>query len=265
MRTISSRFSRSVTVLGLMIAVFLLVTCTPAVAPTTKPGELWHVVVLGDSQSWGYGEYYAKQLEADLGAKIELDDLSLGNLRTGQLLGDLRGDPLSRPEVRSSVKQAKVVTFIAPPADQINLPIVSLAEEDKLAESGRTNCSSKALEDYKADLEAIIAEIFSLRKGQPTIVLAKDYYCPFYSDWKKVGRYDEYKRCWDALNATIHQVAAEHKIPVAEVYAAFNGPNHDQDPRDKGYLGADGIHTNEAGRQLMADQFRKLGYEFIVP
>lgn len=248
-----------------MITVFLLVTCAPTVTPTAKPDELWHVVVLGDSQSWGYGEYYAKQLEADLGTKTVLDDLSLGGLRSGQLLYDLRGGSLSRPEVPISIKQAKVVTFTAPPADQIKLPIVASVDEDKLVPSERYNCSAKALDNYKADLESIIGEIFSLRKGQPTIILAKDYYCPYYAEWKKVGRYDEYKHCWEKFNAVIHQVAAEHKIPVAEVYAAFHGSDHDQDPRDKGYIGTDGIHASEAGRQVIADQFRKLGYETIVP
>jgi lysophospholipase L1-like esterase len=49
------------------------------------------------------------------------------------------------------------------------------------------------------------------------------------------------------------------------VYDAFNGPNHDQDPRDKGYIGSDGMHTNETGQDIIADLLRELGYEYSVP
>jgi hypothetical protein len=48
------------------------------------------------------------------------------------------------------------------------------------------------------------------------------------------------------------------------VFAAFNGPGHDQDPLDKGLQDDNGL-ANEAGKKLIADLFRKLGYEPIVP
>jgi lysophospholipase L1-like esterase len=252
--------------LGLVTVLFTLVTCTPAVAPspvragTPKPGEALHLAIFGDGLSRSYGEYYAKQIETDLGVKVEFDNLSMPWLSSGQVLNDLRDGPASRFGVQRAVKQANVVIFYATPTDYIGDRIYILG-----AGSEKYDCSAKALASYKADLEAIIAEIFSLRKGQPTIIRAMNSYNPVSSEWKKRGMYDEYKRCWDALNATIHQAATEHKIPVADVYAAFNGPNHDQDPRDQGYLGADGVHTNEAGDKVIVDTLRKLGYEYIVP
>jgi lysophospholipase L1-like esterase len=50
-----------------------------------------------------------------------------------------------------------------------------------------------------------------------------------------------------------------------ELIAAFNGPNHDEDPKDKGYILPDGEHPSEAGAQVIAEAFRKLGYVPIVP
>ncbi|RPI58044.1 MAG: hypothetical protein EHM56_02765 [Chloroflexi bacterium] len=52
---------------------------------------------------------------------------------------------------------------------------------------------------------------------------------------------------------------------VALVFEAFNGPSHDEDPRDKGYIGRDGIHTGPLGRQLIADLLHELGYEPSPP
>ena len=54
-------------------------------------------------------------------------------------------------------------------------------------------------------------------------------------------------------------------MPVARVFEAFNGPEHDQDPRDKGYIGGDGVHTTALGRQVIADCLRELDYGFVNP
>jgi hypothetical protein len=67
-----------------------------------------------------------------------------------------------------------------------------------------------------------------------------------------------------SLDAAILQVGNERGILVADTGLALNGPNHDEDPYDKGYL-ADGVHENNVGAQVVADVFRKLGYEPIVP
>ncbi|WP_288048938.1 isochorismatase family protein [Nocardia sp.] len=42
---------------------------------------------------------------------------------------------------------------------------------------------------------------------------------------------------------------------------AFNGPNHDQDPGDKGYIFLDGLHPNDTGHRVIAEHFRSLGYD----
>jgi len=152
------------------------------------------------------------------------------------------------------------VIFYATPTDYIGDYIYIFG-----AGSEKYDCSTQALAKYRADLNAIITEIFSLRKGQPTIIRAMNSYNPLISEWKKRGLYDKYKPCWDAFNATLAQAATERKIPVADVHSAFNGSNHEQDHRDKGYLEADGIHANETGDQVMVDILKKLGYEYIVP
>jgi hypothetical protein len=259
MRTIVSCFSRSVTVLSLAVALFMLVACTPATtttpmqAGTPKPGQVLHLVVLGDFQSFGFGEYYARQIESDLGVKVEVDDLTSGGYTPANLLNDLRSGTGSRFGIKRAVKQANVVVFSVAPIDYI--------EEQ---ENGQLDCSATALAGYKAALDSVYAEIFALRKGQPTLIRTKDYFCNFYSNWKKAGKYEDHMRCWAAWNGVIHQAAADHKVPVAEVFAAFNGPGHDQDPLDKGLQDDNGL-ANEAGKKLIADLFRKLGYEPIVP
>jgi lysophospholipase L1-like esterase len=56
-------------------------------------------------------------------------------------------------------------------------------------------------------------------------------------------------------------VAAEFDVPVAPVFDTFNGPNHDEDPRDKGYISVDGAHPSGEGAKAIAELLRDLGYE----
>jgi hypothetical protein len=224
---------------------------TPATMP--KAGETWRLVVLGDFQNFGFGEFYARQIEADLGVKVELDDLTSGGYTPANLLDDLRNSTGSRFGIRSAVKQANAVIFSVAP--------IGIIEEQV---NGQLDCSAAALTSYKAALDSAYAEIFALRKGQPTLIRTKDYYCNFYSEWKEAGKYEDHMRCWETWNNIIHQAATEHKVPVAEVFAAFNGPSHEQDPKDKGLQDDNGLPT-EAGNKLIADLLRKLGYDVVVP
>lgn len=86
-----------------------------------------------------------------------------------------------------------------------------------------------------------------------------------HSEWKKLGKHEEYKRYWDAISVTIQEGAAAHKIPGAEVCAAFNGSSHDEEPGDKGYIQPNGAHPNEAEARVIAKAFRHLGYVLSVP
>lgn len=240
--------------ISLICTLWLVAACGktgPAAIPKIS-GKPWHLVVLGDSESWGFGQYYAAAIEADQGVKVELNDLWRARLTTSQLLDDLRNFDI----YRKAIQEAEVITFIANPLDFTGEGIIWGEEYD---------CSEKAMAGYKADLDAAITEIFALRKGKPTLIRSMDFYNPIYSMWKEKGVYEENKRCWKAMSATIHQVMVEHNIPVAEVYAAFNGPNYDEDPIDKGYIQSDEEHPSEAGMKVIADAFRKLGYTPIIP
>jgi len=231
----------------------LLAILFPLILSVTCGKEEWNYVVLGDSSAWGFFKYYAAYIEEDLGVKVTVHNWTVGGLTTGKLLNMLR----EKNELRQAMSEAEVVTFIANPGDHIGWHIVT--------GEGRNDCSAEALAGYESDMHEIIEEMFLLRKGKPTIIRAMDAYVPIHAEWRERGEYEENRRCWNAFNARIHKAAAAFKIPVARVYDAFNGPNHDEDPREKGFIGDDGHHTNEIGQKVIADLFRGLGYEHITP
>jgi lysophospholipase L1-like esterase len=69
----------------------------------------------------------------------------------------------------------------------------------------------------------------------------------------------------EIFNSIVQQAADGFNIPTVSVFDAFNGPDHDEDPREKGYIGPDGVHTSVEGRQLIADLLSEAGYEPIEP
>jgi hypothetical protein len=220
----------------------------------------WDLVIFGSSQAWGIGELYAAYIEEDLGVKVTVHDEIAGSQTAYGLLKNLR--ELER--LRELVSEAEVVTFQGSHTASISETNPFDYDCAFAWEFYVVNCSIETFDKYIADLEAIIEEILSLRDGSPTIIRAMDYYCPIYSEFKEQGIYEECSQCWENSNIAIHQAAAAYNVPVARVYDAFNGPNHDEDPHDKGYLLIDG-HTNEQGQKVIARLFHELGYEPVNP
>ena len=238
-------------------------TPEPTASPTAvlaKAGEQWDYVAIGGADTWGFDKNYAAYIEEDLGAEVTVDDWHVGRQTSVSLLAKLQ----SNQALQEAVGKAEVVTFTAQPADRIGWQCMNEDMAD-------LDCSPEALAAFEADYDAIISEILSLRSGSETIIHTMDLYMPFYSLWQDQGIYDECWRCWEAVNESIHRAAAEHGIPVAPVYDAFNGPAHDEDPGDKGYVETAGADVGmmggltRAGRAAVAVLLRELGYERVGP
>ncbi len=79
------------------------------------------------------------------------------------------------------------------------------------------------------------------------------------------GVFDECRACWENYNKAIHIAADEMGVPVANVFDAWNGIDHTEDPNEKGYVRDDGEHPNEKGADVIANLIRNLGYEMVIP
>jgi hypothetical protein len=257
-----------------LVGVLLASSCAPS--KSTALGGLedlneWDLVVIGNWWASGPGELtgghsaaelYAAHIHNDLGVTVNVQDRTAASVTATRAL-----DALRNPEDDSSlnlrgwpdfVREAEVVVFAAGPEDLTSddpwiwqcadLPVDAV------------DCSPETLETFAADLGAIYEEILRLREGSPTIIRTFEHFAQNPDDWREAGVDDECTRCYEKINAVIRQTAKEHGIPVAPLHDVFNGPNHDQDPREAGYM----VHTwklSEAGRQAIADQLRELGYE----
>jgi lysophospholipase L1-like esterase len=98
-----------------------------------------------------------------------------------------------------------------------------------------------AVEAFKGNWEAIIAELLSLRSTEDAVIRTAGIgYTP---------RVDEiFEPYVDEVNRHIATTTANHDIPCAQPYL------------DEKYMSSDKVHPNDQGYEVIADQLRELGY-----
>lgn len=202
----------------------------------------WDYVALGDSLTVGVGAHrgyvarYAAYITADTGARIDLVNLGRSGQTSSQLLHTLRNDPA----LRKTLGAAEVITF--------NIGINDLGDAGEAYENGtcggsdNQKCLRAAVEAFKENWDAIIAELLSLRSTEGTIIRTAGIgYTP---------RVDEiFEPYVDQVNRHIGTTAVNHDIPYAQPYL------------DEEDMSSDGVHPNDHGYEVIADRLRELGYD----
>ena len=239
------------------VAANLFATQTAEAPTPTAPPE-WDYVARGDSivALSSYAKPYAAHIEADLGVKVRLDNRGRSGIESGTLLNALRSNQVWR----DAISEAEIVTLVIGDADLIYALIGDYQRGDCGGEDNR-DCLRDALESSRMNYDAIIAELLTLCSSK-TIIRTMTYY---YGSLEDYGFDGDLRPFYEPLNDDIIQATSENNIPVALVHSAFNGPNGDEDPADKGYLADDGLHPSEVGAAVIADLHRELGYEYTCP
>lgn len=232
----------------------------------------WDLVYISDSTGWGVAEKYAENIRRDTGKTIRVKDYAIGGLPAIKVLDVLSSDPIDMDNddrfksLRSDIAEAEIIVFIANPrGDSAKGGVQGGMENCISAVKPPDDCTLDLYEPYTRNLEAVYALIFSLRDGKPTIIRAVDLYNPIINIHRERNMEIECTKCQETFNTAIQQAAEAFNIPLISVYDAFNGINHDEDPREKGYIGPDGIHASEKGKQVIADLLSDTGYAPIKP
>jgi lysophospholipase L1-like esterase len=201
-------------------------------------------VALGDSLAVGTGasyegyvDRYANYLEADTGARVNVVNLGRNGQTSSELLYALRNDP----SWRRAVGEADVLT--------VNIGINDLGHAAEAYENGTCggtddqDCLREAVETVEDNWNAIVAELLSLRSTTSTIIRSAGLgYTPRF-DTEAV-----FKPYLDEVNGRIEKTASNNGIPYIETHL------------DSGHLSQDGLHPNDEGYKVIAEQLRELGY-----
>lgn len=273
-----NRRDRSLVILLLAVGI-LLSACSPpaptaAPSPTAQPAlptgadAEWDVVVIGDSSLWGLGDALASQIEQDVGVKVALHDATVGGLSATQVLQALQtgdaGGSLVLKQLPDKLREAEVVVMWTNPDDSV-MPDNPMNVQACLNGSDPGQCPPDSFEAYTEDLEAVWAEIIELRAGQPTVLRATDLYNPLVVPWHERDVFEACTECWKRLSRATKLAAEAYNIPFLSRYDAFNGADHEQDPRETGYIGHDGVHPSKLGAEYTADLLSEMGYKPVTP
>jgi lysophospholipase L1-like esterase len=265
----------------IVLAALVLVTTVvglPMISPAASAtaAQTWSYVALGDSLAFGalalpfhgYTFQYRAAVVNDTGNGVFLSNLGVPGWTSSDLLRGLRSSFVLRPIVRIS----QVVTFSAGGND-LN-PARSKYKTGACGGTDNQDCLRSAVTQFKLNWDGILAELRELRNPKRTIVRTMDIYNPYVAEDQATNSWldpapdpnDFYvmKFYLDQVNIYIAQTAATDGIPCAPVYATFNGPNGDEDPKSKGYIAFDNFHPNDLGHTVIAGLFRKLGYEPLI-
>jgi lysophospholipase L1-like esterase len=231
-------------------------------------------VALGDSLAFGafapigrgYVPLYKNFFEADTGISAPLVNLGIPGWTSYELVNALRSNFFFRLAVFS----AGIVTWDVGGNDLT--PARNSYKAGTCGGGDNKDCLRAAVAAFKTNWDGILTEIFRLRRFRPTILRTMEIYNPFVNvdkasdSWLADGGatdFEALKPFLDEVNAYIN--SASRGVPVAHVYAAFNGPLGDVDPSANGLISFDGFHPNGSGHALIANLIRNLGYTTITP
>jgi lysophospholipase L1-like esterase len=216
-------------------------------------------VALGDSLAVGTGasykgyvDRYADNLRDDTSTQVSVINLSQDGQTSSELLHVLRNDVFSR----EAVIAANVITF--------NTGLNDLGRAGEAYENGtcggadNQDCLRAAVEAFKENWDAIIAELVSLRSSSNTIIRTigightpKIFVDDAITTWPSEGKIEDFralKPYVEEVNYHIATTTADKDVPYVEVYL------------EKSHVNLDGVHPNDEGYQVIAEQLRELGY-----
>jgi len=241
-------------------------TTQPVTPEPTSPGDPLVYVAMGDSGAFtppspdGLIYRYADMLADHFDSEVDLRNRAVGSLHSTVMLEQLR----TSESLRSDLGAADVVTSNIP----INVWVESLKtlngyEGRDPADCGGDDgqqCLRDALEQYKADTDAIIDEIVAICDPDEVLIRFYDVYMINTVVMLDKGTLDVINPYWKAGMDYFEESAARYGLPVAQVYDAFMGPEGTDDPYLKGLLDDDQMHPNAEGAAVMADLLDELGF-----
>lgn len=223
--------------------------------------KTWDYVILGSSIGTWWWPAYARFLESDLGVRIVPHQHSVSSQTVENLLLKIRTDETIREELR----QAEVITIGIGYADvqsAINryCPGQGLPVPEGQALKADPAGMERALEAQRERYNELLAEIWRLTCDTHPVIRLMDFYCPYAGDYRKAGTWDRVRPWWMRFTELYYETARRHGMPIAKVFAAFHGSDGSGDPAEKGLIANDRLHPSDAGMELIAREFRTLGY-----
>ena len=236
--------------------------------PMNSGSEPWDLVWFSDSLGFDVADLWAARIEEELGVEVRVHDYARPTLRAVEILPSLDPsiDGFSRlGDTRDEVAEAEIIVVFGVPTPGVDGDFESCVSTSTVPRDPPTRYASEDLAPYRDVLVSIYERVFELVGDRPVIVRTIDWPNTLISDWPLAGVEEECTAGWEAWSDSLADAAAGFDVEMVSMYDWFNGPDHTEDPRAKGYVGLDGFHPSAAGSEAMVAALHEAGYEPLRP
>jgi len=249
-------------VVGIVISVVIgLGGCTPKSLPTGSQA-VWDVVVIGDSSMWGVADVLGAKISEEIGVSVIVHDFSMSGLTAVEVKDVLitgKSQKYRLEQMYGVLKDAEVVVLSVSPLGE-SPDANPLDLYNCFSNIAPEYCTTDNFSHYSEDLRFIWLEISKMRGKQPLVLFATDLYNPLLTQWTESGVDRECTACWELLSLANRQVASDLNIPFISRLDTFNGPDHNENPVNNGYILEDGEHLSDTGVNLFVDLIISQGF-----
>lgn len=260
-------------------------TTTAAVLDLDRPP--WTYGALGDAHAHGpadacgectsYPLLVTEAIMRDLAIRVVLvDGTQPQPVTTGRLLDQIRDDdwgeaaaPRADLSPRDLIASSDIITI---GVGHDNLPWYQ--DEDPCLLVYDQACVDTVVDPFAEDLDAILAEIDTIRGDQPTVVMVTTLWNdviagPGYTPWMYhrlvVAQGDSgIRHILQEVNDRICGIAGDHDAVCLDVATLFNG-RHGSQPLGEGYLVEPYPALNQPGHDAIATAVMSQGFDDLFP
>lgn len=242
------------------LVVLLLAACgdSDAQLDTSEP---WDLVWISDSMGGGVAERWADQIEESEGVEVRVHNYVIGGLP----LVEARDMLMEQAAIREEVADAEIIVAYGSARDASPDDTGTCHQASAVPRDPPNVYTPADFAPYGDALRDIYDVVFELRAGQPTVIRAFDQFNGMIADLREAGIEAECTATWNSESEVLHEAADDYGVAMASFYDEFNGPDHDEDPREKGYISLDGFHASPEGTYFQVEILHALGYDAIVP
>lgn len=222
------------------------------VALSADDAAVWDLVWFSDSTGYHVADRWAASLEEEFGVEVVTHDHAFGGLSAAEILNWLGDGDGSLPSMKDQVADAEIIVVNGSYGESgVTADIDTCVSTSTTTREPPTRNSTEDWEPYEDVLTSVYETIFDLLGDHQAVVVAMDHYNPVIADWRSAGIEAECTASWEMMAETVETAASSFDVPTVSMYDAFNGADHSEDPRERGYIGPDGEHTTYEGQLAM--------------
>jgi hypothetical protein len=246
---------------------------TPATVAQPALGEPRDVLFLADRAeiiTKTVAELYRQRAQEALGVEVRVVETGQLYPVVGQVLEMVRGEAYG--DLSDEVRDAEIIVVQTWPKGTVDdrgyfqkcwrgSPILDTPDP-------AVYDTAEYWASYQSVLGEIYAEISQLRQGAPTVLIGIDNYDGGVESQRLAGITEECRAFFERWSEAQREVAESHGAVWVSLYDTLNGPSHDLDAVQQGYLGpteqtpaVSNFVSNEIGAEMIAEALAAVGFE----